>query len=168
MINYDRKTDKYIFFWNTIYSQWFIRPRLISENGIFYQNAEKYMMAKKAELFKDDEILQQILRNSKPKIIKSLGRQVKNFDENVWNEHKLDIVTRGNYLKFTQNKDLLEIMIKDKDYILVEASPYDKIWGIGLHFDDDDVLDENKWKGQNLLGKCIMKAREQILKELKI
>jgi ribA/ribD-fused uncharacterized protein len=101
-----------------------------------------------------------------PQIIKmTYGRAIKNFNEETWSLHKIDIVTHGNYLKFTQNEKLLKQMLKYKDHVIVEASPYDKIWGIGLHFDDDRVLDESKWEGENLLGVCIMNARDQIVQE---
>jgi hypothetical protein len=164
-----RKTDTHFFFWNTIYSQWFTSKNQIIENGIKFQNAEQYMMYHKAILFNDKNIANLILRLKSPRKIKELGRQISNFNEEIWNENKEQIVSKGNYLKFSQNEDLKEnLLSKDMiDLILVEASPYDKIWGIGLHFEDDDVLDEKKWKGENLLGKCIMNARKIILSKIK-
>jgi len=160
-----RQTDSHFYFWNTIYSQWYTSKNQFEEDGLIYPNAEKYMMVQKAIFFNDDKIYQEMLKTNNPKEVKALGRKVKNFDEEKWNSAKEDIVTRGNYLKFTQNDNLLETLLEHKDLILVEASPVDKIWGIGLHFSDDKVLDESKWRGKNLLGKCIMKARELILKE---
>lgn len=158
-----RKTDTHVFFWNGIYSQW--HKSNFEEDGVIYTSAEKYMMAKKAEVFEDYEIQEKILKSNNPRDIKALGRKIKNFTEEKWNEHKIPIVAQGSYLKFTQNKSLLDEMMEDKDLILVEASPYDRIWGIGLAPDNDDVLDINKWNGQNLLGVCLTLAREQILKE---
>jgi len=122
------------------------------------------MMYHKAKLFNDTKSAKEILNTNNPRIIKDIGRRVKNFDEDIWNEHKEKIVQQGNYLKFTQNKYLYNILIDTKDCYLVEASPYDKIWGIGLAPNNDKVLDKKNRKGLNLLGKCIMRARDDILK----
>lgn len=162
-----RRTDTHLFFWDTIYSQWHSQPRLITdENGVFYSSAEQFMMAHKALVFGDNEIYKKIMNVNSPRQVKALGRQIKGFTDEEWNKHKIKIVAQGNYLKFSQNENLKQQMIKDKDLILVEASPVDKIWGIGLHFEDDDVLDETKWRGQNLLGVCLTIARDQIIKEM--
>jgi len=161
-----RKTDTNIYFWGSHYSQWFKQNNLIEEDGIFYNSAEKYMMVKKAELFGDIEIKNQMLQSNDPKKVKSLGRKISNFNDKKWNENKVKIVTQGNYLKFSQNKKLLDILLEDKKYILVEASPVDKIWGVGLHYEDDKILKESNWRGENLLGISIMAAREQILNNL--
>jgi len=160
-----RQTDSHFYFWNTIYSQWYTSKNQINDNGVSYPNAEKYMMVAKAKHFDDDKILEKMLKTDNPKEVKALGRRVKNFNDESWDKVKEDIVTKANYLKFKQNSDLLKILMEHKDLILVEASPVDKIWGIGLHFSDNKVLDESKWRGKNLLGKCIMKARDLILKE---
>lgn len=146
---------------NGFLSQWY--KSKFTENGIEFNTAEQYMMYKKAELFNDDIVKQKILSTSNPKIIKALGREVKNFDEKIWNEHKYNIVLQGNILKFSQNGILKTLLIGTGNKILVEASPYDKIWGIGIDPHNADRFDPNLWKGQNLLGFAIMEAREKIL-----
>lgn len=162
----DRITDTHIYFWNTIYSQWYARPKLFKdEDGYAYNTAEKYMMMEKALVFEDYDIYRQMKASIFPNDVKALGRRVKGFNDEEWDKHKVDVVTKASYLKFNQNEDLMKIMIEHKDLTLVEASPVDKIWGIGLHFDDDDVLDESKWKGQNLLGVCLMNARKLLFEE---
>jgi len=123
------------------------------------------MMMHKAKVFGAIDIYNEMKTFNNASAIKQLGREIPNLSDTIWDKHKLEIVERANYLKFTQNNDLLKKMIEHKDLVIVEASPKDKIWGIGLHFDNDNVLDETKWKGQNLLGKCIMNARDKILKE---
>jgi len=158
-----RITDTHVFFWNSIYSQWYTTSNQFEEDGVVYSNAEKYMMCKKSEVFGATDILEQMLATDNPRLIKQLGRQISNFSDEVWDQHKMQIVTQGNVLKFGQNPDLLEILKEHKDKIIVEASPQDRIWGIGLHWDNDDVLDENKWRGQNLLGECIMRARKILI-----
>ena len=162
-MNPERITDTHIFFWNSVFSQWYTSENQFEENGIIYHNAETYMMIQKAKLFNDQETLEKMYKALNPRMVKFLGRQVRSFDEYMWNKHKLNIVTRANFLKFTQNQEFLGILKKYKNHIIVEASPEDAIWGIGLHFSDDRVLDEKYWRGQNLLGKCIMDVRENIL-----
>ena len=163
-----RQTDTHFYFWNTIFSQWHTSNNQFTEDGITYPNAEKYMMVMKAKTFGDESILKQMLDTDNAREVKALGRKVKGFNDNHWDLVKEEIVTQANYLKFTQNPNLMKKLVEYKDLILVEASPADKIWGIGLHFTDDKVLDESQWKGKNLLGKCIMNARELILKKEEI
>jgi hypothetical protein len=158
-----RITDTHVFFWNSIYSQWYTTPNQFEENGITYTNAEKYMMCKKAEVFGAHDILFEMLKTDNPRVIKQLGRAISNFTDEKWDKHKMDVVTQGNVLKFDQNPNLLEILREHKDKIIVEASPQDPIWGIGMHWDNDLILNEKNWKGQNLLGECIMRARTILL-----
>ena len=135
-----------MFFWghkkfneitNTCLSQWY--ECKFTVDGVEYHTAEQYMMAQKAVLFKDDELLQEIMSADNPAVYKKLGRQVRNFDSDVWNEHKFQIVVNGNMAKFSQNPELLDFLLKTGDRVLVEASPYDRIWGIGLAKDTPDI-----------------------------
>ena len=144
-------------------SQWY--ECQFEVEGIKYNTTEQYMMAQKALLFEDHETYEKIMSSKSPEEYKSLGRQIKNFSSEKWNTKKFDIVTNGNIAKFSQNENLKKFILDTKDKILVEASPADNIWGIGLSEDDKDILDESKWKGENLLGKALMKAREYIKKQ---
>lgn len=123
---------------------------------------EQFMMAGKAKLFGDEEICGQILKCSDPKKIKALGRKVRNFDENVWNEVKYSIVLNGNYFKFTQNPELREFLLNTGDSVIAEASPYDGIWGIKMRQTDENIFNPLKWKGENLLGFALMEVRDEI------
>ena len=167
------KTFDYIYFWghnrptdNTItkkyFSQWF--PQGFSENNVHYKTAEHYMMAQKATLFGDKEILVEILAAETPDIVKKLGRKVCNFDATIWEENAFAYVMQGNFLKFTQHEKLKDFLISTGDSVIVEASPYDKIWGIGLDENAADSRNPDTWKGTNLLGFAIMEARDLILK----
>ncbi len=118
------------------------------------------MMASKARLFKDDEALAQILEATDPKEAKALGRKVKHFNEVLWKNDARRLVTEGNASKFGQNAELKEFLLGTGDSILVEASPYDKIWGIGLKEDDERAKHPKTWQGQNLLGFALMDVRE--------
>ena len=157
------KTDKYVFFWNGIYSQWY--PSKFTIDGITYITAEQYMMAQKALLFNDTETYDKIMLARDPKTQKNLGRTVKGFVKEEWETVCRDIVYEGNYAKFTQDPFLRSELLKTGDRELVEASPYDTIWGIGMRETDKNILDKSKWKGTNWLGEAIVKVRETIKKE---
>lgn len=139
------------------FSQWWMSG--FEENGIKYACAEQYMMYQKAILFNDPETAAKILKATEQKEMKALGREVRNFDPKTWNAHKSEIVVRGNILKFSQNPELKEFLLATGDKVLVEASMYDKIWGIGLGRHECDV---SQWRGTNLLGFALMEARDVI------
>jgi len=154
----ERITDTHIYFWNGVFCQW--GQYTMVEEDITYYCCEQYMMAKKAKLFNDEKVYDMIMSEEYPSVQKELGKMVSNFNKVVWDKHKFDIVVNANYLKFTQDETLKELLLDTGDKTIVEASPYDTIWGIGLSCDDDRVLDESKWEGENLLGKAIMKVRK--------
>ena len=154
----ERITDTHIYFWDGIFCQW--SQYTMVEEDITYYSCEQYMMAKKAKLFNDDKVYDMIMSEEYPSVQKELGRMVSNYNQDVWDKHKFDIVVNANCLKFTQDETLKELLLDTGDKTIVEASPYDTIWGIGLSCDDDRVLDESNWQGENLLGKAIMKVRK--------
>lgn len=127
--------------------------------------AEQYMMHGKAIVFGDREIAEQILAATQPKAQKALGRKVRNFDDVIWKRNREAIVLAGNRLKFTQNEHLKAALIATRGTTLVEASPRDRIWGIGLGAKDPRAQNEAAWKGQNLLGKILTKLREELIAE---
>lgn len=154
----------YIFFWKPyekpygIFSQWYKSDFII--DNVKYNCAEQYMMAQKAILFKDYEIHKKILQEKNPFQQKKLGRLVKNFNNEVWKEHRYKIVLRGNMEKFKQNIQIKNILLNTKNAYIVEASPYDKIWSCGLKA--QQAKDIAKWTGLNLLGKILMEVRNKI------
>ena len=168
--------DKYVFFWgacknanpNNGYanldkgclSQW--QKCSFEIGGVSYSSAEQYMMAEKARTFGDDETLEKILSAKLPRNIKALGRKVKGFDGKKWDSVKFEVVVRGNMAKFSQNHELLSFLLGTGDATLVEASPKDRIWGVGLKEGDRNILDPDKWKGENLLGKALMEVRSKL------
>jgi ribA/ribD-fused uncharacterized protein len=123
--------------------------------------AEHYMMYHKALLFDDSEVATQILEAVTPIEVKALGRQVKNFDEEIWNENRYRIVKEGNILKFTQHLDLREKLLATKGKMLVEASPRDRIWGIGYGA-KNALANKERW-GLNLLGRVLVEIRDEML-----
>lgn len=161
-----RSTDKYHFFWNSKLSQWSTSPfvnriHLIEK----YNCAEQYMMYMKAILFNDFETAKRIYQSKYPREMQALGRQVKGYDQKIWNEWKYQIVVDGNILKFQQNPILKKMLFDTYPLQLVEASPVDKVWGVGLAEDDPLIDDENNWQGENLLGKALTEVRNTLMKE---
>ena len=142
------------------FSQWWKQDFRARSHTFLY--AEQYMMASKARLFGDDEILKQILACDNPKQIKDFGSKVRGFDEAVWNKFKYAIVLLGNWHKFNQNHDLQAFLLSTGDKVLVEASPYDNIWGIGLAENCTEAQDPMLWRGQNLLGFALMEVRDEL------
>jgi hypothetical protein len=120
------------------------------------------MMAEKAVLFGDEETRAEVLRAPNPGAAKALGRKVRGFDEAAWARQRFSTVVRANEAKFAQNPELGRYLRQTGDRILVEASPVDRIWGIGLAADDEKVSDPNSWRGLNLLGFALMRVRESL------
>ena len=152
------KNIKYKFFWNGIFSNW--NESKFVFNGITFNCGEQFMMFTKAIAFKDNEAARKILNTESPKAQKKFGKEVKNFDSKVWDLVKYDLVKNGLREKFNQNPDMKSYLLKYKGYTLVEASPYDRIWGIG--FDDLQAIDNiDKW-GENLLGKILTELSNEM------
>lgn len=136
-------------------------PVELDGKEIKYSSTEQHMMAHKALVFGDGETYNEIMKENDPKKIKELGRKIKGFDNDKWNQYRKKIVTNGNRLKFGQNPDLMKRLLETGDMKLVEAADYDKIWGIGLNEEDARKTPEDKWPGKNKLGKILMKIRDE-------
>ena len=160
---YGHTSSKKIKTTKTCLSQWF--ERKFNYEEIEYKTAEQWMMAQKAQLFKDEECYTKIIKSDSPKEAKALGRKVRGFDEFVWKSKRIEIVQKGNYLKFKQNADLWNFLDKTENKVLVEASSYDKIWGIGMKADDAGIKNPRNWKGLNLLGYVLMEVRDKLRQE---
>lgn len=120
------------------------------------------MMAAKARLFGDDGLVPEILAASHPSEAKALGRKVRGFDDDVWARHRFDLVVAGNVAKFGQHAELRDFLLGTANRVLVEASPRDLIWGIGLGASDERASDPGSWRGLNLLGFALMETRERL------
>jgi ribA/ribD-fused uncharacterized protein len=154
-------TDEFVYFWNGWPSQWH-RCRF-AVDGVEYNCAEQFMMAEKAALFGDSEVLRQILASTNPREQKALGRVVRGFDPAVWDRHCREVVYRGNLAKFGQNAGLRKLLLETGSKRIVEASPTDAIWGIGLAADDPRALDPAQWRGTNWLGGALVRVRETLI-----
>lgn len=159
---------KYVFFWGyqpskngvtaSCFSQWYGAPFIV--DGQRYPTAEHFMMAEKAALFGDQATRELVLQAPNPGAAKALGRQVRGFDEAIWLENRFAIVTRASEAKFSQNAELGLFLKQTGSRVLVEASPVDRIWGIGLAQDDERSSNPNLWRGLNLLGFALMHVRD--------
>lgn len=167
------KQLSYLFFWghrsngNTVskscFSQWYESPFKV--DGKRFLTAEHYMMYGKAMLFDDKKAAEKILTATSPGAVKAIGREVKNFDNDTWLKHRFDIVVAGNMAKFNDNPELKRFLLNTGNRVLVEASPVDKIWGIGLAQDNPAAQDPKQWQGLNLLGYALMKVRDNLLNQ---
>lgn len=164
----------YLYFWGhsraagaavgkSCLSQWY--PSAFSLAGIRYATAEHYMMAGKARLFGDGDALQRILAAHTPNEVKAIGREIRGFDEALWRESRQAIVFEGNLGKFSQNPELARYLLGTAPRVLVEASPVDPVWGIGLAEGDSNAHTPATWRGLNLLGFALMQVRECLLSE---
>lgn len=161
----------FLFFWGhrapargvnqSCLSQWYPAP--FTSGTCLYRTAEHFMMARKAELFGDPALAADIRVAPDPSRAKALGRRVRGFEESVWIRERFDIVVEGNVLKFGQNPALKKFLLGTHDQVLVEASPLDAIWGIGLDAETARVTPPAQWRGENLLGFALMEVRRRLL-----
>jgi len=165
------RQPEYLFFWGHrpnkdgsvgkgCFSQWFEAPFTVE--GTRYATAEHFMMAGKARLFGDDATRQQILAAPTPDAAKRLGRRIKPFDEARWQQARFEIVVQGNEAKFRQHPALGAYLLGTGDRVLVEASPVDAVWGIGLAATDPGATNPAQWAGLNLLGFALMEVRSRL------
>ncbi|MFJ8110776.1 NADAR family protein [Streptomyces sp. NPDC096132] len=141
-------------------SQWWPSPFVV--DGVTYATAEHWMMAEKARLFGDTEAERRALAAAHPSQAKKAGRLVRGFDETVWQRERFRIVVEGSVHKFAATPELTAFLLGTGNRVLVEASPVDRVWGIGLAADDEAAMDPERWRGPNLLGFALMEARGRL------
>jgi len=169
--NKNKYTNTFLGGDEAIFSNWYVSPFTFTKEdfknylGINakqqnFVSVEQAMMFGKAILFKDFEVATEILKTNDQKVIRELGRKVKNYNEIDWQNKRYNYVKGLILEKFKQNDVLLQILKKTGNKTLVEGAWYDKIWGVGLADTDPLIQDPKNWKGQNLLGKCLMEVRD--------
>ena len=168
-------TDKHVLFWGEWPSNWykteFEAEVMIDgkkEKKTFY-NSEQYFMFIKAVVFGDYDTANKILATKDPKKAKQLGREVKNYDDEVWSRMRYKVMVDANKAKYGQNEELKKLILSDelKGKGFTESSPLDLCWGTGFAETHPDADDETKWKGQNLLGKALDEVRNWLLEQEK-
>jgi len=155
------KKEVFVFFWGGTFSNWAKSKFII--DGVEFGTCEQYMMYKKALMFHDYEAAKKIMATSNPKEQKQFGREVKGFKDDVWTKYCREIVYDANVAKFTQNKDMYNELMFTAGRTLVEASPLDRRWGIGLSADNPFAQDRSTWQGDNWLGEAIERVREDLI-----
>lgn len=154
-------TEKFVFFYGGTFSQWCPSKSVI--DGVEYSCCEQYMIAKKALMFHDIDAYKEIMATKDPSRQKALGRMVHNFNKEHWERYCHKIVYDANYAKFTQNDEMFEVLKQTEDKEIVEASPTDRIWGIGLDEKNPLAWNKSTWRGCNWLGEAIMSVREELI-----
>jgi len=155
-----KQKEQFAFFWGGSFSQWAKSKFVI--DGVEFNCCEQYMMYKKALMFHDYDIAEQIMNSDNPREQKALGRKVDGFDKELWEKYCRDIVYDGNVAKFTQNPDMLDELKFTGNKTICEASPKDFIWGCGLAADNPLIMDKANWPGTNWLGEAIQRVREDV------
>jgi ribA/ribD-fused uncharacterized protein len=155
--------ETFTFFWKSPLSQW--QRSLFVVGGVSFTHAEQYMMYAKALLFGDRDASERIIVAATPREQQAIGRTVRGFDEAMWVLFREGVVFTGNYARFSQNPEQRELLFATRGTSLVEASPHDRVWGIGLAEDDPRALDRSQWLGLNLLGQALTRVREVLLWE---
>jgi len=158
-----RKTDKYYFFYKHILGQW--HKFDFTVEGITFNCPEQWMMYQKAILFNDQASADKILLEKHSYQQQQLGRTVKGYKQDKWDAYKFEIVKQGNLHRFRADEEGRKVLFSTAPLILVEASPVDRVWGIGLGEGDPLADDENNWRGSNLLGKALTEVRTILMKE---
>ncbi len=159
-----RITDEYVFFWRGPFSNWHPCKFVDHVTGVEFANTEAAFMWYKANFFQDFSSRDAIAKESDPKKCKAIGRQIIGFNELTWSIVSFSFMSYVNYLKYSQNPELKQELLDTETRKLVEASPYDKLWGIGMGEDEDGVEDPANWKGANLLGLVLMSVRIMLVK----
>lgn len=155
------KKEEFAFFWGGTMSNWAKSKFII--DGVEFCTCEQYMMYKKALMFGDFDVAKKIMATTNPREQKAFGREVKGFNKDTWEKYCREIVYDANVAKFTQNPDMMDELMFTAGKTLVEASPQDVIWGIGLAADNPLAKDRATWKGTNWLGQAIERVREDII-----
>lgn len=154
-----RKIDKYLFFYSGILSN-FYKVRFAHE-GVVFPTSEHVFMYKKAMFFNDTDAAYKIISSFHPAEAKRLGRKVKGFDASLWEKRREEAMYEACLAKFSV-PSLREYLLGTHDLILVEASPTDSIWGIGMDERTKGIENPENWKGLNLLGKVLMRVRDTL------
>ena len=152
---------------NGCFCNWY--PAEFDYAGRHYLHSEQFMMYQKVMMFGQTELGEEIMRTPDPEQCKILGREFfDGFDAALWKKTRFVVVKRGIRAKFSQNPQMMEVLLATGNAILAECSPRDKDWGILLSTSDPEVQDITKWKGENLLGQVLMEVREELREELRV
>lgn len=160
-----KTTDTHVYFWRGPFSNWHRKAGLITDtlnDGLSFHTSETHFMYWKALFFMDHRVAGLLEKEADPALSKKLGREIVGYDDKLWSCVRLGYMVLSNWFKFSQNPDLAKELLDTGDRVLVEASPYDTVWGVGLGEDDPLILDKVNWRGTNLLGVALMRVRTML------
>jgi ribA/ribD-fused uncharacterized protein len=157
-----KETATFVFFYGTQEHMSNFHPCTFTSDEHDFCCAEQYIMYRKAVMFGDEATCQAILEATNPAVIKKLGRQVQNYDDEVWADVREQVAYDAVYLKYSQNPHLCAKLLSTEGKHLVEASANDSIWGVGLAQTDHRIHNPAKWRGRNILGEALMQARSTL------
>ena len=159
-----RTTDTHIYFWGSFLSNWIPSDLYLMHDNQLFTNSEQLFMYFKAAYFSDWETAKEIVEKGQiPKIAKDLGRKIKGYNEEEWATVREEMMYKAIMIKFKSSEELKQKLIDTYPKILVEGTPMDPVWGVMIKWDDDRILDEKNWRGQNLLGKVLMRVRNNLI-----
>jgi ribA/ribD-fused uncharacterized protein len=166
MKTWELETETGVYFWGGILSNWakigFTAQAEIDGAFERYNTSEQYMMRVKADLFKDADAATRVMATSDPRKQKAIGRSIQGYSDAVWDGAARDLTYPGVYAKFEQNAKERDLLLSTCDKIIVEASPLDTKWGVGLEHLDERIFDKSQWRGTNWLGHMLMRARDDL------
>lgn len=161
-----KTTDSHIYFYSgkQCFSNWHYSPNQFVDpiTGIAFDSTEQAFMWYKADFFRDSDAKILCEKEKNPSNVKNIGRLIKGYNDKAWESVRFGFMIYVNLLKFSQNPLFKDELLSTGDKILVEASPYDKIWGVGLAEDDPRIIYKEQWLGRNLLGLSLMEVRKLI------
>lgn len=155
-------TDTHVYFWTNWLSNFKVCKVHDRQINVVFNSTEQAYMWRKAYFFGDEDTMKKLERDITPREAKNLGREVADYKDDLWDCVRYGYMVYVNYLKYTQNEDLRNKLLATENKVLVEASPNDKVWGVGLCANDPLILDDKNWTGKNLLGKALMDVRKKI------
>jgi ribA/ribD-fused uncharacterized protein len=160
-----RTTHTHVYFWGSFLSNWIPSDLKIHHDGYIFTNSEQLFMYFKAKFFGDEETAKRLVAVGRdPRKAKDLGREVKNYDDAKWSLVREEKMFEACMLKFQSDSSLKTQLLATGDRVIVEGTPFDPIWGVKIKWDDNRILDEKNWNGLNLLGKVLMRVREELKK----
>jgi ribA/ribD-fused uncharacterized protein len=158
-----RVTDTHIYFWGSFLSNFIPKDLNIYYMGFNFNTSEQLFMYIKAKFFNDHDKAHEIAtKGQEPRDAKRMGREIQGYDDETWSKYREEAMYKAVRLKFLSDSKLMNQLLDTGDKILVEGTPMDPIWGVMIKWDDDRILDEKNWKGQNLLGKVLMRVRNDL------
>lgn len=164
-----RETKTHVYFWNSSLSNFHkMSIEIEGDKGEKFPTSEHLFMYYKALHFNDLDAAERITRVKPPAFAKDIGRAVRNYNDEEWDNVRYQYMVDTLRRKYANPSKERDFLVGTHPKILVEGSPYDKVWGVGIHYKDRRIVDVRNWEGDNLLGKALMEVRKEVLDNLTV